>query len=209
MTKKRRKIAYGTAALCGVTVFGVVLFPYFAPRLAEGGETSAASIPTPIPVPSATTLPVASPGPASLPSPTPSVSPSGTPRNISQFENAGILTVTPETSSAQYNALLNQTRSFILRKLNERQYGQIALVTSESAGRTWTRSFFVERNSVGSWIVTLESPQVEPTEFKVIEQVGVGADGRPILTPRPGDLPPVSWALHLKTDSTARYGIIL
>lgn len=144
------------------------------------------------------------PTPAVGPSPVASVPP--TSRDLSQYENAGTISV--GTSVATRRSAFSQTREFLTRKWSERQLGRIALVSTTPTGRPTTSHFYVERNAEGSWRVVLEAERGAREEFYVVEEIGVAADGRPILEPRPGGPQPVSRALHLKRSATAKSGFV-
>jgi hypothetical protein len=161
-------------------------------------------------VPSPISTAISSPN-SSTPTPVPS--PSGTPtggRDLSQYENGGTLTIPPGASSVVREAILTQTRTFLLRKWNERSLGRLTLVTPASSyEQAAMRKFFVERRTDGVWKITIEMVDAEPAEFTFVQEIGVAANGRPILEPNhPSSPPAVTRALHLKQNATVKMGLV-
>ncbi|MEQ1606009.1 MAG: hypothetical protein ABL999_14185 [Pyrinomonadaceae bacterium] len=216
LSTKCRKAIYGIVALCllSLLVAGVIANADTTTSTAKSPVTIGEAPPTPIPTPSTTSIPVSSPSPgpspvsSPSPSPNPNPSPSATPRNLALYENAG--TITLGTTDAAIQAALTQTRAFILRKWNARQLGRLAFVSMSPTNRPFTRNFYIERNALGEWQVTLEIADTDPQEFSFVEEIGVAANGHPILEPsRPGSPPAVTRALHLKNSATVRNGLVL
>lgn len=208
-----RKVLYGLATV--LLLIGISLAVGADPSRLSNRVSSASQHGTPSPVASPTSLPIApnptqgpSPSGVASPSPSPIVSPSPDVRDLGQYENAGSLTIGVNVSSGVHDAVMNQARTFLWRKWTERAMGRLSLVTTNLAGRLETRNFYVERDSVGTWKITIEMADTEPADFYFVEQVGVTADGRPILDP-PGGPPAVSSALHLKPTAEARNGKVL
>jgi hypothetical protein len=200
---KRRSLGYGLATICLLSLIciGVITRAESAMVNAEPSTAVAGIVPTPTAFPSPSVVPSVVPFPGGTPALV---------RDLTQYENGGSLTVGVGTSDALREGILNQTRTFLLRKWSQRQLGRVSLITSNLAGRMETRSFFVERNvATNAWKITIEMPETEPAEFYFVEEIGVAADGRPIIDPRTGSPQPTSRALHMKNSSSARSGMVL
>ena len=151
---------------------------------------------TPIPIPSPNVTPAAT----ASPSPSPAI------RILSQYENGG--TVTVSGNDVVREAALTQARTFLLRKWRDRGRGRLILVPHQRGLTPRPRSFYIEPNPSGVWRITLEMDGDDPAEFYVVEEIGVDANGQPILTPRPGGPQAVTRALHLKQQGNVKHGMV-
>ena len=153
-----------------------------------------------------TTTPTAIQSPTAVP--VPSASPSSSPRvrNLLEYENGGSVTVIGTDTVRE--ALMTQARNFLLRKWRDRGRGRLVLIPHERGLTVNPLSFFVEPDASGVWRVSLEMPNEDPADFYFVEEIGVDANGQPILNPRPGGPPAVTRALHLKQMASVKHGLV-
>lgn len=191
--KNRRWFPNGLIAVCLFSLFSIGYISKASSSDLEEPETS----PTPIPLPTQAATPV--------PSPSPSGSPSVPVRNLSQYENAGTISITG--TDAAREAALTLARSFLLRKWNARSRGRVILAVPTLGTTLRPQSFFIEPNDSGVWKITIEIANEDPSDFFFVEEIGVDANGQPILPPNTGT--PVTRALHLKSSASTKSGLIL
>ncbi len=197
-----RKIFYGVVAICPlslVCIGAMAGVDSFTNARLPDAATEELSKP---PLPATTAIPSLTPVIGPMPVGTPPV----IVRALSQYENAGTISI-GATEPARQAALI-LVRTFLLRKWNQRQLGRLALASTSPTGQPMMRNFYVERNADGEWRVMLEADREAPEEFLFVEEIGVTADGRPILDPQPGDPPAVSRALHLKHKAEVNNGVV-
>jgi hypothetical protein len=130
-------------------------------------------------------------------------------RDLTLYENAGTISMGTDGQESTKRAALSQTRTFLLRRWNERSLGRVALVSIAPTGRPMTGNFYVERDGAGTWRVVLEATGRPTEEFYFVEEIGVAGDGRPILEPRSDGSQLVSRAVHLKKSAGANSGLVL
>ena len=204
---KRKKLLYSLAA--SALVFLIALGIFASNGWLSKAESYAESLPVET---GAVTEPTANPSPTTVPVPTavPSVVPTPAqtpgPRVLSLYENGG--TVTVSGNDVVREAALTQARTFLLRKWRDRGRGRLILVPHERGLTPRPRSFYIEPNPSGVWRITLEMAGEDPAEFYFVEEIGVDANGQPILTPRPGGPQAVTRALHLKQQANVKHGVV-
>lgn len=201
-------------AIFGLPVASLLILGVIASTSSAEGFWELRPLPSPVALPSPTAAPASTQGAAGPPaSPSSTASPSGSPsllplpgiRDLSLYENGGVISIAAD--SALPDVAFLQARTFLLRKWNTRSPGRISLMSITPSGQQRTKSFFVERDPAGIWKITIEMQNSEPTDFYFVQEIGVTASGRPILPPSAGVS--ASRALHLKPDASAKHGIVL